>query len=148
MGEGWLGLELNNEKTSIVDLSVKGQKLNFLGYTFRYDKDLHGRGNRYLNVSPSKKALARERDRLREMTSSKMCFKPLLKMINELNSHLTGWSNYFSFGYPAMAKRKINHHVREWLYCHLSRRSQRPFRPPNGVTFYEQFKRIGLIYLR
>jgi RNA-directed DNA polymerase len=102
--EGWLDLELNNEKTSIVDLSVKGQKLNFLGYTFSYDKDLHGRGNRYLNVFPSDKALARERDVLREMTSSKMCFKPLSRMINELNSHLTGWSNYFSFGYPMMAK--------------------------------------------
>jgi retron-type reverse transcriptase len=66
---------------AIVDLSVKGQKLDFLGYTFRYDKDLHGRGNRYLNVFPSDKALARERDRLREMTSSKMCFKPLSNMI-------------------------------------------------------------------
>jgi RNA-directed DNA polymerase len=146
--EGWLGLELNNEKTSIVDLSVKGQKLDFLGYSFRYDEDLHGRGNRYLNVFPSDKALARERDVLREMTSSKMCFKPLSNMINEINSHLTGWSNYFSFGYPAMAKRKTNHFVRERLCCHLKRRSQRPFRPPNGVTFYEQLKRMGLIYLR
>ena len=33
-----------------------------MGYTLRYDRDLMGRGHRYLNVTPSKKALKKHRE--------------------------------------------------------------------------------------
>lgn len=145
--EGWLGLELNREKTRIVNLQDEGARLDFLGYTFRYDLDLRGSGHRYLNMFPAAKALSRERAKLREMTSPKMCFKPIPAVIEELNSQLRGWSNYFGQGYPRKAFRGINHYVRKRLFCHLSRRSQRPWHPPKGVTSYAQFKKLGLIYL-
>ena len=145
--EGWLGLELNREKTRIVNLRKEGASLDFLGYTFRYDLDLQGQSHRYLNLFASQKALSRERAKLREMTSPKMCFKPIPALIEELNSQLRGWSNYFGQGYPRKAFRGINHYVRKRLFCHLSRRSQRPWRPAKGVTSYAQFKKLGLIYL-
>jgi RNA-directed DNA polymerase len=145
--EGWLGLELNREKTRIVNLQEEGASLDFLGYTFRYDLDLQGQPHRYLNMFASQKALSRQRARLREMTSPKMCFKPIPALIEELNSQLRGWSNYFGQGYPRKAFRGINHYVRKRLFCHLSRRSQRPWHPPKGVTSYAQFKKLGLIYL-
>ena len=145
--EKWMGLEINREKTRVVNLRDAGATLNFLGYTFRFDRDLHGGPRRYLNVTPSNKALAREREALRQKTSPRMCFKPIATMIVELNRHLRGWANYFSFGYPRKASRQINRFVRERLTEHLSRRSQRPFRPPKGTTYYEQFHRMGLIYL-
>ena len=63
-----------------------------------------------------------------------MCFKPIPKLIEELNRHLKGWANYFGQGYPRKAFRQINAYVRERLTCHLKRRSQRPFRPPEGVS--------------
>jgi RNA-directed DNA polymerase len=142
--EAWMGLEINREKTRVVNLSQEGASLDFLGYTFRYDRDLRGRGHRYLNVTPSKKALERERAKLREMTSPRQCFKPLPSLIEELNRHLKGWGNYFSFGYPRVAFRKINSYVGERLTQHAQRRSQRPFRPPPGVSFYAHFQRLGL----
>jgi len=145
--EGWLGLELNREKTRIVNLQEEGASLDFLGYTFRYDLDLQGQSHRYLNMFASQKALSRQRAKLREMTSPKMCFKPIPALIAELNSQLRGWSNYFGQGYPRKAFRGINHYVRKRLFCHLSRRSQRPWHPPKGVTSYAQFKKLGLIYL-
>jgi len=145
--EGWLGLELNREKTRIVNLQDKGASLDFLGYTFRYDRDLRGGSHRYLNMFPSAEAMTRERAKLREMTSPKMCFKPIPAVIEELNSQLRGWSNYFGHGYPRKAFREINRYVRKRLFCHLSRRSQRPWHPPKGVTSYTQFKKLGLIYL-
>ncbi|MGE5305459.1 MAG: group II intron maturase-specific domain-containing protein, partial [Alphaproteobacteria bacterium] len=92
-------------------------------------------------------ALKRERRKLREMTCRKMCFKPLPKLIGEVNEHLRGWANYFGYGYPRQGFRKINRYVRERLTRHAKRKSQRPFRPPHGVSYYEQFKRMGLIYL-
>ena len=59
--EGWLGLEINREKTRVLSLREAGESLDFLGYTFRYDLDIKGGDFRYLNMFPSKKALARER---------------------------------------------------------------------------------------
>jgi RNA-directed DNA polymerase len=145
--EGWLRLTINREKTRVVHMRDAGQSLDFLGYTFRFDRDLHGGAHRYLNVFPSKKALERERARLRELISPRRCHVPLPRQIEDLNRHLDGWSNYFKFGYPRVAFRRVNSFVRERLTRHCKRRSQRPWRPPNGASAYDHFKRMGLRYL-
>lgn len=145
--EDWMGLAINREKTRIVNLKEEGASLDFLGYTFRYDLDLQGRGNRYLNMFASKKAMSRERTRLREMTGPSMCFKPIPRLVEELNEQLAGWSNYFGQGYPRKVFREINRYVRQRLSRHLARRSQRPWHPPKGVSQYGYFKKLGLIYL-
>jgi RNA-directed DNA polymerase len=142
--EQWMGLELNREKTRIVDLKQTGASLDFLGYTFRYDRDLYGRPRRYLNVVPSKKALKTERATLRDMTSSRFCFKPIPALIEALNRNLEGWAAYFSFGHPRKAYRQLNSYVRERLRIHLHRRSQRPYRAPEGVSLYAHLQQLGL----
>jgi RNA-directed DNA polymerase len=145
--ESWLGLELNRDKTKIVDLRRAGASLDFLGFTFRYDRDLKGRGFRYLNVIPSAKALQAQREALREMISTRQSHVPVPHLIQRVNRQLRGWANYFSFGYPRKAKRAMNCYVRSRLIKHLQRRSQRPFRPPRGRSFYQHLKQLGLIYL-
>ena len=145
--ETWMGLEINRDKTRVVDLKQEGASLDFLGFTFRYDRDRKGRGHRYLNVFPSRKALERERAKLRELTTGRRCFWPVSMLIEDLNGHLNGWANYFRFGYSRAALRQINTYVRDRLTQHLQRRSQRPFRPPEGVTYYQQLQRLGLVYL-
>jgi len=131
----------------VVNLKEQGESLDFLGFTFRYYEDLQGRGWRYLNVSPSAKALKKEREKLHELTDHRQCFQPIPQLIQRLNRHLTGWKNYFDFGYPRVAFGAINSYVRDRLRQHLRRRSQRPFRPPEGVSFYEQIQRFGLVRL-
>ena len=69
------------------------------------------------------------------------------QVIGELNQQLRGWANYFGQGYPRMAFRAINTYVHERLRRHLRRRSQRPFRLPEGVTYHEYFKSLGLVRL-
>ena len=145
--EDWMGLKLNREKTRIVNLREAGASLDFLGYTFRYDRDLRGRPRKYLNLFPSKKAVQRERDVLRKMTDKRQCFKPLPRLIEELNRHLKGWANYFSIGYPRMAYRTINWYVQERMKLHLRRRSQRPYRIPDGVSLYQHLSQMGFEYL-
>ena len=145
--ESRLGLEINRDKTRVVDLWQEGESLDFLGFTFRYDRDLYGRARRYLNVVPSKKAMARERQVLREMTGPQRCYVPIPALVKEVNVHLRGWANYFRFGYPRVAFRRINTYVRERLTRHLRRRSQRPFRPPEGRSYYQHFEKLGLLYL-
>lgn len=145
--EGWMGLKINRDKTRVIDLRQPGEKLDFLGYMFRCDRDLMGKQQRYLNVTISEKALKRERRKLYKMISSEVCFKPLPQLTKELNRHLKGWANYFSYGYPRKGFRQINRYVRQRLTQHVRRRSQRPFRPAEGVSYYEHFKRMGLMYL-
>jgi RNA-directed DNA polymerase len=145
--EGKFQLEINREKTRVVDLREQGASLNFLGYTFRYDRDLKGRARKYLNVFPSAKAVQRERKKLHEMTNSRQCFKPIPDLIGELNRHLKGWANYFSFGYPMSAHCEIDRYVQGRLIQHLQRRSQRPYRPPQGATWSGHLLRLGLVRL-
>jgi len=142
-----LGLEVNRDKTSIVRMEKRGEALDFLGFTLRYDRDLKGREKRYLNVVPSKKAVERLRDKIRARTYSGYK-KPLQEAVEEVNVILRGWANYFGYGYPRKAFREVNHFVRSRFKRFLLNRSQRrckPFR--EGESLYAGLKRYGLIYL-
>lgn len=141
-----MGLVVNREKTHVVRLEAE-EALDFLGFTFWYAPNLKGRGHTYLRMEPSKKALAKERDALRGMTSSKRCMVPIPCLIREMNRHLEGWKNYFDKGYSRKALRAVNYFARYRLMRHLRRRSQRPYRPPEGKTVYEHLSNLGLVYL-
>ena len=145
--EGKFQLEIHRDKTRVVDVREEGASLDFLGYTFRYDRDLKGRARKYLNLFPSKKAVQREREKLHEMTNSHQCFKPIPNLIGELNRHLKGWANYFSIGYPRSVYGEIDRYVQGRLIQHLQRRSQRPYHPPQGETWSGHLVKLGLIRL-
>jgi RNA-directed DNA polymerase len=142
--EQWMGLQLNREKTRIVHFGVAGAQLDFLGYTFRYDRDLHGRRIRYLNVVPSAKAMIQARAKLRDLTSSRYCYKPVTDVIATVNRTLEGWAAYFCFGYPRQAYRDLDYYVQHRLRIHLNRRSQRPYQAPAGVSLYSHLRSLGL----
>lgn len=141
--EDWMGLEINREKTRVVRLEKK-EGLDFLGFTFRHDRDLKGRKKWYLNVTPSKKSLVKAREAIREKTGPKQCFKPTPTMVKELNTFLRGWCGYFKFGYPRKAFRDLGHYVRGRVVTHLNRRSQRKYHRPEGTTHYHYLQRLGL----
>ena len=91
--------------------------------------------------------LARERELLRQISVPYQSHAPLPDLIQQINRHLKGWANYFNVGYPRKARRQINAFIRERLTHHLQRRSQRGYRPPENLSFYEHLNRMGLIYL-
>ena len=141
--EGRFKLTINREKTRVVQLAKTGASLSFLGFTFRYDRDLHGRKRRYLNVFPANKSVARFREKLRALLAANPV-TPIPMLIGRVNRLLNGWKHYFSLGYPRMAFRDVNQYVVAALTRHLQRRSQRPFRPPAGKSFYAQLQSLGL----
>ena len=67
--------------------------------------------------------------------------------IAEFNKHLLGWKNYFAFRHGRRGLREINSYVRKRLATHLRRRSQRRYRPPEGVSLYRHLADLGLVYL-
>lgn len=146
--EGWMGLKLNREKTRIVNLEQEGASLDFLGYTFRYDRSLYKDWNgRYLNVFPSVKSQARVRDKVRQATARNKGSLPVPRMVEEVNQRLGGWKNYYNHGYPRKAFRSLNAFVERRLYSHLKRRSQRPFRCPEGQSFHKHLRKLGWVPL-
>jgi len=140
-----LGLELNRDKTRIVDLGSRRESLDFLGFTFRYDRSLRGEGT-YLNIVPSAKSLKRLRERLRQMTSRRVQ-APIEEVIRRVSLYLKGWSAYFSFGYPRVAFRKVNWFVHKRFRRFMVTRSQRRCKLLDGPSLYSAVRAKGLIYL-
>lgn len=145
--ESVLGLQINREKTGIVGVTKEGGSLDFLGFTLRYDRDLKGRNWKYLNAVPSKKAVARVKDKIRKHTLSGV--KQSLKdKIEEVSPIVRGWRNYFNWGYPRAAFRDINYFMLCRFARFLTNRSQRKSKPlRQGESLYAGLMRYGLVYL-
>lgn len=142
--EGWLGLKINREKTRVVRLHEPGQSLDFLGYTFRRQRDLQGRPWSYWHLEPSRKAQAKEREALRWLIGPHRCFVPLSELIADVNRHRRGWGQYFGLGHPRKVFRRMNRFTEERLGRHLRRRSQRGWRRPKGVSVHAHLLGLGL----
>jgi RNA-directed DNA polymerase len=145
--ENRLKLNINRDKTKIVKLKEEGERLNFLGYSFRFDKDLKGRRQKYLNMFPADKSIARIKEKIKDKTG-RPSHKSLTNVIIEMNRMLKGWVNYFKLGYPRMAFRDINYYMLIRFHRFTKNRSQRRFKPRKpGESMYACLKRRGLCFL-
>jgi RNA-directed DNA polymerase len=146
--EGKLGLTINREKTRTVNLHEEGASLDFMGYTFRYDRDQWGHTDRkYLNLFAAAKAEKRLRATIHDLTGSRNNYKPVPQVIEEVNRVVRGWGNYFGQGYPSKVFGRVNWYVSYRLGEHLERRSQRDYRRPKGESLYATLTHLGLYRL-
>lgn len=146
--EHWLKLQINREKTKIVDLAKTGKSLDFLGFTIRR-VNLIGRPEVKINlVTPSKESMGNARMKVRELTNPKRGFMPISLIIDDLNRFLQGWGQYFSHGNPSDAYQEVNGFVQRRLYKFLQRRSQRGYKKQDErQSWYEHFKALGVLQL-
>lgn len=145
--EGKLELTINKDKTKVIRIKPGKDELCFLGYSYRYEKDLKGRNKYYLNMKPSAKAVKAIKQKIKEETSRSQCIS-LSMAIKRINVVLQGWKNYFSLGYPRKACRDINYYLQIRFKCFLNNRSQRRMRPfRERESVYSGLKRYGLRYL-
>lgn len=140
-----LGLILNRDKTTTVNLNDPGSSIDFLGFTFRFDRSLYGPG-RYLNIVPSAKSLKRARSRIHDMTIRRIQ-QPVQEVIGTVNRFLVGWSNYFNFGYPKVSFKKIDWYVQNRFRRFMKTRSHRHCRHLEGPSLYKALESEGLVYL-
>ena len=145
--EDWLGLTINRRKTRVVRLTLRGREsITFLGHTFRYER--RATGGRYVAAMPSTQAVAQCRAAVRRIVHSRRSLVPIAVLIAQVNQLLRGWGQYFGFGYERRAFREVNAYVVARLTHHLQRRSQRPCRPPAGVSWYAYLTRtLGMVQL-
>lgn len=110
-----VGLEINEEKTKIVD--VKKEQFTFLGYSFGlfYKKE----GKAFIGTTPSQKAITKLLEKIHEETSVRWLTKSAENRIEELNPILRGWGNYFNQGPVTKVYAKIQKYtekrLRRWL---------------------------------
>jgi RNA-directed DNA polymerase len=139
-----LGLTLNEDKTSI--RRARQERFDFLGYSFgphRFAKD----GHWYLGASPSRKSLARLKQKVRAiLTPSNVGAWPLVR--DRLNALLRGWSSYFSYGTRLQSYRAVDNYVYERVLHFLRRRHKVPTRGTRRYSADTVFGELGVLRLR
>jgi RNA-directed DNA polymerase len=142
-----LRLTVNRTKTRVVRLGDPQARLDFLGFSLRYQRDRFGRARRYLAVAPSARAQARLREKLRQLTGAG-AKRSLPATVRAVGALLRGWRSYFRYGHPRAAFRRMNYYVQVRFRCFLRNRSQRRSRPFRaGESLYAGLQRYGLRYL-
>ena len=145
--EGRFGLVVNRDKAKVLDMKADKTALGFLGYEFRYVRTHYGDG-RYLTFGPSMKSVKKVCTKVKEQTLSIM--KPVKneEIVQRVNKILVGWDNYFQCGYPARMFNKVNWYVRNRLYLHFNRKSQRGYVLKYAPNFFQELQAMGLHMLR
>jgi hypothetical protein len=88
---------------------------------------------RYLGASPSKKSVARMRQKVNDvLVPGNRGTWPEVR--DRLNSIVQGWSNYFSYGTLAGAYQAVDHHVADRVRHFLRRRRQVPGRGARSLA--------------
>lgn len=138
-------LSLNTEKSH--SLNATEEPFEFLGFVFRYDKDLYGRGQKYWNVEPSQKSQKKARANIREYLR-RNGHKPPEEVVKGLNAIIRGWLNYFTIertSYSGKAKRNMRKYLFGKLSRFYKRKSQRPSKLYNQGAFDVLVRKYGLI---
>lgn len=115
-----VGLELNEEKTSICD--VHQQDLEFLGYQFGWEHN-RGDGSMYLAAQPAPSRIQRLKGEIRRWLKRTLSI-PWEDVCKKLNQKLEGWAEYFSYGTQSQAYREIDHYVDSRVRAHHVKRHQ------------------------
>lgn len=140
-----IGLELNETKTRICD--VRRDSFDFLGYTF-------GRcyapttGKPYLGARPSRKRIARLREKIRELTAPATLTQSAEELIGGVNRVLEGWARYFSYGTLSKAYRAVDAHVLQRVRHWLRRKHKTPTRGTRRYPEEWLNRSCGLLLLR
>jgi RNA-directed DNA polymerase len=139
-----LGLTLNEAKTSIKQAGR--ESFDFLGYTFG-PQCFRKNGRWYIGASPSKKSVARLRQKVGELLRPNQVGS-WEKVRDHLNRMLRGWSNYFCLGTRLMAYRAVDTYVEERVREFLRRRHKVHSRGTRRFTAQEVFGKLGVLRLR
>jgi RNA-directed DNA polymerase len=119
-----LGVELNEEKTKVVNL-LKGEAFGFLGFDLcRVRKSNKSKGGYFIRMTPKKKARKAVKAKIRE-TIRRGGATPAKMLISQINAILTGWVNYFRVGHSSRAFSEVRDYVEMKVRTLLTRRKRR-----------------------
>jgi group II intron reverse transcriptase/maturase len=149
-----LGLELHPDKTRRVELTDGKAGFDFLGCHLH--KRLSGtlleqKGKRlyFLHRWPSRRAMVRVRQRVKELTPRSRCHADLRTVIADLNPVLRGWGQYFRTGNASKQFVQIDRYVVDRLRTLRVQRKGRNLRAGEVTAWTRDFfETLGLYRLR
>jgi RNA-directed DNA polymerase len=103
-----LGVEVNEEKTRVVDMHDPEGSFTFMGFEFRRVRSRRGKWMPL--YAPRAKARAKLLEKLRE-TFQKHVSRPVNRLVAAINPILRGWTNHFRIGHSA----RVFSYVRDWV---------------------------------
>ena len=117
-----LGVELNKEKTKVVDL-LKGEAFGFLGFDLRRVCK-RGGSDYFILMTPKKKACVAIKARIRD-TIRRGGATPAKDLVRQINAILAGWVNYFRVGHASRTFSGVRQYVEMKIRTLLTRRKRR-----------------------
>ncbi len=112
-----LGVELNMEKTKVVDLSAGGV-FSFLGFHFRSAMTSNGKlGVLFMPTMKARKSLTQKLKAIFRRFQS----QPISRVIEIINPILRGWANYFRVGMSSQCFGYVKDWVEKKVRRHLMR---------------------------
>jgi RNA-directed DNA polymerase len=117
-----LQVEVNEEKSRLVDL-VKGETVDFLGFTIRRVRSR--RGVWWPQQTPQLKKRTALLRKLKEIFRH-LQSQPARKVIAEVNPVLRGWVQYFAVGNASRCFSYVRNWVEQKVRRHLMRARNRP----------------------
>jgi group II intron reverse transcriptase/maturase len=117
-----LGVELNREKTQVVD-TLKGEAFGFLGFDLRRVRKRNGQGY-FILMTPKKKARQAIKAKIRETIHTGGAL-PAKAIVERINAVVAGWVNYFRVGNASRAFSEVRDYVEMKVRTLLTRRRRR-----------------------
>jgi RNA-directed DNA polymerase len=117
-----IGVELNREKTKVVNL-LKGEAFGFLGFELRRVRKRKGE-DYFILMTPKKKARQAVKAKVRDIVGRSGA-TPMLTVVKQINATLAGWVNYFRVGHASRAFSEVRDYVEMKIRTLLTRRKRR-----------------------
>ena len=117
-----IGVELNQEKTKVVNL-LKGEAFGFLGFELRRVRQRRGNGQ-FILMTPKKKARQAVKAKVRD-SIARSGATPMPAVVKRINATLAGWVNYFRVGNASRAFSEVRDYVEMKIRTLLTRRKRR-----------------------
>jgi RNA-directed DNA polymerase len=136
-------------KTRIVHLEEGGEGIEFLGFHHRW---VRARSRQHQNVKflarwPSDKAMARIRERIRQLTGRSRLGLPVEWIVEQLNQVLRGWIEYFRYGNSAERFDKLQGYARMRLALVIAKKHHRSRAFGWSVLAFQSTGYLGLLSL-
>ncbi|MGG1649721.1 group II intron reverse transcriptase/maturase [Paenibacillus sp. NRS-1780] len=126
---GKLELEMNKEKSKLMNLWGDQEGFNFLGMHHRkIPKKMKGNKEAYILRSyPTKKAMKNMRQKIKEVTEPRnRLYWTMNQMIEELNPKIQGWKNYYGLDvFATKFLNKIDWYIRRRLTLFWNKKRNR-----------------------
>lgn len=142
-----LNLELNTEKTKIVDMRGGKEGFDFLGFHHRQVLS-HRYNRRYTLKWPKKAAVNKIKQTVREKLGVRAILKlSLEEVVKLLNPILRGWMNYFKFGNSSKVFNQMDSYVHERLAIWWSKKHQKSGRRWKTDFTWKKYRESGMLVM-